>query len=59
MNECCGKEIPFKYLEFIIIDVVNNTSGLTRNKILLTTQIITQKRKIFDGHSSNTTSGVK
>ena len=33
MNECCGKEIPFKYLEFIIIDVVNNTSGLTRNKI--------------------------
>ena len=33
MNECCGKEIPFKYLEFTIIDVVNNTSGLTRNKI--------------------------
>ena len=33
MNECCDKEIPFKYLAFIIIDVVNKTSGLTRNKI--------------------------
>ena len=33
MNECCDKEIPFKYLAFIIIDVVNKTPGLTRNKI--------------------------
>ena len=33
IDECCDKEIPFKYLVFIIIDVVNNTSGLTRNQI--------------------------
>ena len=33
IDECCDKEIPFKYLVFIIIDVVNNTSGLPRNQI--------------------------
>ena len=33
INECCYEEIPFKYLAFVIIDVVNNTSGLTRNQI--------------------------
>ena len=33
IDECCDDEIPFKYLAFVIIDVVNNTSGLTRNPI--------------------------
>ena len=33
VDECCDKEIPFKYLEFAIVDVVSNTSGLARNQI--------------------------
>ena len=33
IDECCDEEIGFKYLAFVIIDVVNNTSGLTHNKI--------------------------
>ena len=33
IDECCDKEMPFKYLAFVIIAVVNNTSGLTLNKI--------------------------
>ena len=33
IDECCNEEIPFKYLAYFIIDVVNNTSGLTRNQI--------------------------
>ena len=32
-DECCDEEIHFKYLAFVIIDVVSNTSGLTRNQI--------------------------
>ena len=27
IDECCDEEIPFKYLAFVIIDVVSNTSG--------------------------------
>ena len=30
---CCDEELTFRYLAFVIIDVVNNTSGLTRNQI--------------------------
>ena len=33
IDECCDEEIPFKYLAFVIIDRVNNTSGLTYNQI--------------------------
>ena len=33
IDECCDEEIHFKYLAFVIIDVVSNTSGLTRNQI--------------------------
>ena len=33
IDECCDEEIPFKYLSLVIVDVVNNTSGLTRNQI--------------------------
>ena len=33
IDECCDKEIPFKYLAFVIINVVNNTSGLMRNQV--------------------------
>ena len=33
IDECCDEEIPFKYLAFVIIDVVNNTSGLMRNQV--------------------------
>ena len=28
IDECCDEEIPLKYLAFVIIDTVNNTSGL-------------------------------
>ena len=33
IDKCCDEQIPFKHLAFIIIDVVNNTSCLTRNQI--------------------------
>ena len=33
IDECCVKKTPFKYLAFVIIDVINNTSGLTHNQI--------------------------
>ena len=32
IDECCDEEIPFKYLALFIIDVANNTSGLTHSK---------------------------
>ena len=49
IDECFDKEMPFKYLAFVIIGVVNNTSGLTLNKI---EELLLQK-EIFR-HSSNT-----
>ena len=33
IDECSDEEIPFKNLVFVIVDVVNNTSGLTHNQI--------------------------
>ena len=33
INECSDREMPFKYLAFVILDVVKNRSGLTRNEI--------------------------
>ena len=33
IDECCDEEIPFNYLAFVIINVVNNTSGLMRNQV--------------------------
>ena len=33
IDECCDEEITIKYLAFVIIDLVNNTSGLTRKPI--------------------------
>ena len=33
IDECCDGEIHFKYLAFVIVDMVNNTSGLTCNQI--------------------------
>ena len=33
IDECFDEEINFKYLAFVVIDVVSNTSGLTRNQI--------------------------
>lgn len=33
INACSDREMPFKYLAFVIFDVVNNTSGLTQNDI--------------------------
>ena len=32
IDECYDEKIPFKYLALVIIDVVNNTSILTRNQ---------------------------
>ena len=42
MDKCFDEEIPFKYLKFVIIDVVNITSGLTRNQ----TQNLLLEKKI-------------
>ena len=33
IDKCRDKKIPFKYLAFVIIDAVNNTSDLTINQI--------------------------
>ena len=44
-----------KYLAFVI-DVVNNTSGLTRNQI---EDLLLEKEKFWIGTSSNTTPGIK
>ena len=46
IDECCDEEIPFKYLAFVIIDVVNNTSGLTRNQI---EDLLLKKEKFWIG----------
>ena len=32
-DECCDEEVPFKYLAFVIINTVNNISGLAHNQI--------------------------
>ena len=45
-DECCDKEIPFKYLGFVIIDVVNNTSGLTHYQI---EDLLLKKEKFWIG----------
>ena len=46
IDECCDEEIPFKYLAFVIIDVVINTSGLTRNQI---EHLLLKKEKCWIG----------
>ena len=46
IDESCDEEIPFKYLVFVIIDAVNNTSGLTRNHI---EDILLRKEKLWTG----------
>ena len=46
IDECCDEEIAFKYLAFVIIDVVNNTSGLTRNQI---EDLLLEKEKFWIG----------
>ena len=46
IDECCDEEIPFKYLVFVIIDVVNNKSDLTRNHI---EDILLRKEKLWTG----------
>ena len=33
IDKCCDEKIPFKYSAYIIIDMVNITSGLTHNQI--------------------------
>ena len=45
-GECCDEDIPFKYLVFAIIDVVNNTSSLTRNQI---ENLLLKKEKFWIG----------
>ena len=44
--ECCDEEIPFKCLAFVIIDLVNNTSHLTRNQI---EDLLLEKEKFWIG----------
>ena len=48
IDEICDEEISFKYLAFVIIDVVNNTSGLTCNQIE-DLRPIAQKKKFWIG----------
>ena len=33
VDECCDEEIPFKYLAFVVTDMVNDTSGLKPNQV--------------------------
>ena len=47
IDECCDDKIPFKYLAFVIIDVVNNTSDLTLNRI---ENLFLKKEKNSSGH---------
>ena len=44
--ESCDEEISFKYLASVILDVVNNTSGLTRNQI---DNLLLEKEKLWIG----------
>ena len=44
--ECCDEEISFKYLASVILDVVNNASGLTRNQI---DDLLLEKEKFWIG----------
>ena len=56
IGECCDEEIPFKYLALACIDVVNKYIWFN---IWSNRGPITQKRKILDGHSSNSTPEIK
>ena len=46
IDECCVEEIPFKYLALANTDVVNKTSGLTRNQI---DDLLLGKEKLWIG----------
>ena len=46
IDESCDKEIPFKYLAFVIIDVIKNTSDLTRIQI---DDLLLEKEKFWIG----------
>ena len=46
IHECYDEEILFKYLVCVIIDVVNNTSGLTCNQ---TEDLLLEKEKFWIG----------
>ena len=46
IDECCDEEIHFKYLAFVIIEKVNNTSVLTHNRI---EDLILEKGKCLIG----------
>ena len=46
IDECCDEEIPFKYLAFVIIHMINNTSDLTRNQI---EDLLLEKEKFWIG----------
>ena len=65
IDKCCDKEI-FKYLAFVIEDVVNNTSGLTLNQIenlLLEKEkfcigtLVTQHQSLNSTHDWNCSKG--
>ena len=51
MDECFDEEIPFKYLKFVIIDVVNITSGLKHNLCIGT--VVTQHQGSNNTRDSN------
>ena len=62
IDQCCDEEIPFRYLAFIIIDVVTNTFSLTRHQIedLLLEQekfwigtLVTQHQALSSTHDWN------
>ena len=46
INVCSSEEEPCKYLGFIILDVVNNTSNLSLNEI---DELLLQKEKFWIG----------
>ena len=44
IDECCDEEIAIKYLALVIIDVVNNTCGLTHSQI---DDLLLKKEKVW------------
>ena len=46
IDECFDNDVPFKNLAFIIIDVVENTNGLTHDEI---EDLLLQKEKFWNG----------
>ena len=69
IDKCCDEEIPFKYLAFFIIDVVNKTPSLACNQVgdlllgkkffFWTGTLETQHHRLNIGHDWNHSKGTE